>query len=250
MAISPAVIGVIPARFASTRFPGKPLAPIAGISLVERVYRQAAQARCFTELVAATEDERVIEHCDERGMQALLTSEAHQSGTDRMGEIAQRMQAEAYVNIQGDEPLVEPEALEKLVEQALAANAELATLVTPLSPDDRAALEDPNTVKAVVAADGHALYFSRLPIPYPRRPEHARYYQHIGVYYYRKDILARFVKLPPSPLELAESLEQLRALEAGISILAVECSYKPISVDVPEDVLLVEAELRRRGLAG
>ncbi len=244
------VVGVIPARFASTRFPGKPLAPIAGVSLLERVYRQAEKSSAFAELVAATEDERVMEHCAKRRMKAQLTSDQHQSGTDRMGEVAGYYPADAYVNIQGDEPLVSPQALLALVAQASAANAEIATLVTPLSTDEDGALDDPNTVKAVIAADGRALYFSRSRIPYPRRAEHARYFQHIGVYYYRKDILERFVALPESQLELAESLEQLRALEAGIRILAVECAYRPISVDVPEDVALVEAELARRGSAG
>jgi len=238
----PTAIGVIPARYGSTRFPGKPLAQIAGKTLIARVYERAAAASSLSEVIVATDDERIREHCRGAGMQVAMTSAAHPSGTDRIGEVAQSHAADAYVNIQGDEPLIPPEALNALVERAQAAIAPMATLVSPLEAGGEA-LHDPNVVKAAVAASGYALYFSRAPIPYPRRPEHARHYRHIGVYYFTADALRTFIALPPSPLELAESLEQLRALEHGIPILAVEFPYTPIAVDVPEDIARVEAAL-------
>jgi len=236
------VTGVIPARYGSTRFPGKPLAEIAGKTLIARVYERAMAASALSTVVVATDDERIREHCERGDMKVTMTSAEHQSGTDRLGEVAQSHPAAAYVNIQGDEPLIPPEALNALVERARAVSAPMATLVSPLAADDEA-LHNPNVVKAAVAAGGYALYFSRAPIPYPRHPEHARHYRHIGVYYYTAETLRTFITLPPSTLERAESLEQLRALEHGIPILAVEHPYTPIAVDVPEDIARVEAAL-------
>lgn len=238
----PRVIGVIPARYGSTRFPGKPLAQIAGKTLIARVYERASAASALSAVIVATDDERIYAHCVSGGMQVVMTSPEHQSGTDRIGEVAQSHPADAYVNIQGDEPLIPPEALNALLERAQAADALMATLVSPLDANDDA-LHDPNVVKVAVAASGYALYFSRAPIPYPRRPEHAHHYRHIGVYYFTAEALRAFIALPPSPLELAESLEQLRALEHGIPLLAVEFTYTPIAVDVPEDIARVEAAL-------
>lgn len=241
------VVGVIPARYGATRFPGKPLAMIAGRSLIARVHDRAARARSITEVVVATDDERILEHCREQGIAAMMTSDTHQSGTDRVGAVAQQRPAQAYVNIQCDEPLIPPEALDELVDKALADDAGMATLVSPLDSTDRDTLNDPNVVKAAVGEDGYALYFSRFPIPYPRSPEHARHYRHVGVYYFRRDALVRFIGLTPTTLELAEGLEQLRALEAGMRILAVSYPYAPIGVDVPGDVRRVEEILEREG---
>jgi 3-deoxy-manno-octulosonate cytidylyltransferase (CMP-KDO synthetase) len=198
-------------------------------------------------VVVATDDARILDHCRELNMNAVVTASAHQSGTDRVGEVAQERPAHAYVNIQCDEPLIPPAALDALVNQALATDAEMATLVSPVESDDRDILSDPNVVKAAVGEDGYALYFSRFPIPYPRSPQHARHYRHVGVYYYSRDALLRFVELSPTRLELTEGLEQLRALEAGMRILAVSHAYAPVGVDVPDDVKRVEKILRREG---
>jgi len=243
---SPRVIAVIPARYGSTRFPGKPLALIAGRSLIARVYERARQAPGLAEVLVATDDERILGHCAASGIPAVMTSPAHRSGTDRVGEVALSHPADAYLNLQGDEPLMPPPALSALVERAQAAAAPVATLVSPLAPED-AALHDPQVVKAAVTADGYALYFSRAPVPYPRHPEHARHFRHIGVYYFTAEALRAFTALPPSPLELAESLEQLRALEHGLRILTVPWSYTPVAVDVPADIARVEAQLRAPG---
>jgi len=241
------VVGVIPARYGSTRFPGKPLAKIAGRSLISRVHDRVSRARSISEVVVATDDERIFEHCREHRISAVMTSGSHRSGTDRMGEVAQGRPAQAYVNIQCDEPLIPPDALDELVRQALAADAEMATLVSPLDSADRETLSDPNVVKAAVGEDGYALYFSRFPIPYPRSPEYVRHYRHVGVYYYRRDALVKFIGLTPTTLELAEGLEQLRALEGGMRILAVSHPYAPVGVDTPGDVQRVEEILQREG---
>jgi 3-deoxy-manno-octulosonate cytidylyltransferase (CMP-KDO synthetase) len=240
------VLGVIPARYAATRLPGKPLIPIAGISLVQRVWAQARQCRCFDDLVVATEDQRILEHVADFGGRAVLTSDQHRSGTDRLGEVAQLEHHDYYVNVQGDEPLVDPLALEALVEQGISAGIQMGTLVKTL--DDEAAAEaagDPNVVKVVRDAKGYALYFSRSQIPYPRVPGQAMNLKHIGVYMYQRETLLKLCGLPPAPAELAESLEQLRALHHGIRILTVDCGYDPVSVDTAEDVIRVEQILAR-----
>lgn len=237
------ILGVIPARFGSTRFPGKPLAVIAGQSLVARVYERARQASELSRVLVATDDERIRRHCAEHELEVVMTSVAHESGTDRVAEVAERYAAFAYVNIQGDEPLIPPAAIDALVETAQAANAAIATLISPLPAEEHAVLQDPDVVKVVRSLDGRALYFSRLPVPFPRREESARYFQHIGIYYFTREALRDFTALAPTPLERTESLEQLRALEHGRSILTVEYPYRPLSVDTPEDVARVEARL-------
>ena len=243
MDASQQILGVIPARFGSTRFPCKPLTLIAGRSLVARVYERARQASELSRVLVATDDKRIAEHCEELGIEAVMTAQTHRSGTDRVAEVAERFPAFGYVNIQGDEPMIPPAAIDSLVQTARAASAGIATLVCPIAPQENALLEDPNVVKVVQALDGHALYFSRLPVPFPRHPESARYYQHIGIYYFTREALQDFAALTATPLELTESLEQLRALEHGRRILTVEFPYRPLSVDTPDDVALVEARL-------
>ncbi len=238
------IIGVIPARYGSTRFEGKPLAKIAGKALVEWVYLNASKARSLSELILATDDERIYTYCQTCGMNVEMTSKDHPSGTDRMLEVAHRHPADAYINIQGDEPLITGEALDALADGATNEGAEVATLITPVSTSD-SALCDVNMVKVVVDKSGYALYFSRSKIPYPRDSQHASYYQHIGVYFFTREALLRFAELEPSPLELTEGLEQLRLLENGIRIFTVRTAYKPISVDVPADIVKVEALIQR-----
>lgn len=238
------VLGVIPARYGSTRFPGKALAPIGGKPMIQHVWERVSQSGRLTRVVVATDDERIEGCVTGFGGEALLTRSEHPSGTDRLGEVATRLPADYYVNTQGDEPLISAAAIDALVDQVLAEQAAMGTLVRRLSlPADEAVLADPNVVKAVRGDDGYALYFSRAAVPYPRRPAEARFYKHIGIYMYSHAALTRLCGAPQTSVERAESLEQLRALELGLRILAVETDYDPIGVDVPEDVAAVEARL-------
>ena len=242
------VLGVIPARFGSTRFPGKPLALIAGKSLVQRVWERARAAVRLDGLVVATEDGRIVEHVASFGGQAVLTSAAHQSGTDRLGEVAQAQVYDYYVNIQGDEPLVSPGAIDALIGATLPRGAAMSTLVTPL-PEGSPDVGNPNAVKVVRDKDGYALYFSRSPVPYARNAPQAPYLKHIGIYMYSRQTLGALCALPPAQIELTESLEQLRALHNGIRILTVDTDYDPVAVDVPEDIARAEARLRELGIS-
>lgn len=240
------ILGVIPARYGSSRFPGKPLALIAGQTLIQRVWQQAHRAARLDGLVVATDDERILEHVEAFGGQAVLTQPEHPSGTDRVGEVARRGSGEYYVNIQGDEPLLPPSEIDRLVDLTVEAKAPMSTLVRALDPQlDQDDIQSPHVVKVVRDLEGWALYFSRAPIPHPRRPEAARAFKHIGIYMYRRETLLELCSLPPAPLEHAEGLEQLRALEHGVRILTAETDYNPIGVDTEEDITLVERELGR-----
>jgi len=236
------VLGVIPARYGATRFPGKPLADIAGKSLVRRVYEQARQASSLDALLVATDDARILEHVLAFGGQAVMTRVDHPSGTDRLGEVAQLEAHSYYVNIQGDEPLIDPHAIDALVGSTLERSAAMSTLATTLAADS-STLDNPACVKVVIDLDGYALYFSRSVIPYPRRMEHAAYLKHVGVYMYSRETLLRLCHLGPTALELVEGLEQLRALQHGIRVLTVLTDYDPIAVDTPEDIARVVARL-------
>jgi 3-deoxy-manno-octulosonate cytidylyltransferase (CMP-KDO synthetase) len=235
-------VGVIPARFAASRFPGKPLAQIAGRSLVQRVWEGARSAKRLERVIVATEDARIVEACRSFGAEVVLTSSAHPTGTDRIAEVAMALDADVVVNVQGDEPLIEGH----VIDAALAAleedpGAPMSTVVHPADPDG---LDDPNRVKVVLDRRGRALYFSRSRIPYPREPG-ARTWQHVGLYAYRRPFLLEFVRLPQTELERVEALEQLRALENGHAIrVAVVEGWRSVPVDVPEDVARVEAALR------
>jgi 3-deoxy-manno-octulosonate cytidylyltransferase (CMP-KDO synthetase) len=238
------VIGIIPARFASTRFPGKPLALIAGKSLIQRVVEQCQQAKSLSEVVVATDDDRIF-NAVKNFCRVELTRADHPSGSDRIAEVASRISCDAVVNIQGDEPLIDPAVVEA-VAGALARN-EMSTAATPIS--NPAEYDNPNVVKVVVNTAGQALYFSRRTIPYVREaasrpaPEQLAafpFLKHLGIYGYRRDTLLRLVRFPVSPLEQAEKLEQLRALENGIGIAVVQVAYDSVGVDVPEDVARVE----------
>ena len=237
------VIGVIPARYASVRFPGKPLAPLSGRPMVLHVLAAARAAKRLDRVVVATDDARIAEVVRAGGGEAVLTSAEAASGTDRLAEAANREPADVYVNLQGDEPLMAPENVDLVVETLLAApGREIATLA--LSGIGEAAARDPNVVKVVVAADGRALYFSRAAIPFPRSGAPA-FRKHLGLYAYRAETLRRLASLPPSPLERMESLEQLRWLEAGWSIWIGEAAADSIGVDTPEDLAEAERILQR-----
>jgi len=242
------VLGLIPARYASTRFPGKPLHPIAGKPLIEHVVERCKLARSLSEVVVATDDARIrdvaVKFC-----RVEMTRPDHPSGSDRIAEVAARCECEAVVNIQGDEPLIEPRVIDA-VAAALADN-EMSTAATVIG--DPAEYDNPNVVKVVVNSAGRALYFSRRTIPYLRDAASRSaaeqlaafpFLKHLGIYGYRRETLLRLVNYPVSPLEAAEKLEQLRALENGIAIAVVRVNYDSAGVDTPEDVARVEARLR------
>jgi 3-deoxy-manno-octulosonate cytidylyltransferase (CMP-KDO synthetase) len=243
------IIGVIPARYASTRFPGKPLAPVAGKPLIQHVVERCKAARSLSEVIVATDDPR-IRDAIVRFCRVEMTSPDHPSGTDRIAEVMQRTSGDAAINIQGDEPLIDPAVIDA-VGHALA-NAEMSTAAAPVR--DIAEYDNPNVVKVVVNAVDRALYFSRRTIPYVRDAASRSateqlaafpFLKHLGIYGYRRETLLRLVKFPPSPLERAEKLEQLRALEQGIEIAVVRVNYEAVGVDVPEDVARVEQLLSR-----
>ncbi len=236
-------IGIIPARYASSRFPGKPLADIGGMTMIERVYRRASLA--LDEVAVATDDRRIADTVEAFGGRAIMTSPDHRSGTDRCYE-AYRLSgsdADTVINIQGDEPFIAPSQIEALKGCFERPGTQIATLVRRFDPARGwDALFDPNTPKVVLDSDMHALYFSRSIIPYVRNHpwqewiESATFHTHVGLYGYRADTLARLVELPQSPLELAESLEQLRWLQAGYSIQAALTDEPTIGIDTPADL--------------
>lgn len=239
------VVGVIPARYASTRLPGKPLADILCRPMVEWVWTRASRAKLLSKVVIATDDERITAAAARFGAPAVMTSPDCASGTDRVAEVARKTRADYFVNIQGDEPLIDPTALDALVAAAVPRNVAMATLGCEMREADAG---NPVIVKIVVDRRGYALYFSRAPIPYQRSPGHASFIKHVGVYLYRRDVLLRLASLPPSPAELAESLEQLRALYYGVRIKVVHTKYDSPHVDDADELAAVVAECRRRGI--
>ena len=238
------VLGVIPARLASTRLPRKVLREIAGKPMIWHVYQAARRAPHLTDVLVATDADEVVEACRHLHIPAVLTSPDHASGTDRVWEVAQGRAADVYVNIQGDEPLVTPGHVEKLVEpfrtQPLTAVTTLKIRAT------EAEVATPSVVKVVCDVSGRALYFSRHPIPFDRDGAGALVYKHFGLYAYRPHALDAFHRLPPSPLEIAERLEQLRFLENGLPITVVETSEPTVGVDTEADLRTVEALLAKR----
>jgi 3-deoxy-manno-octulosonate cytidylyltransferase (CMP-KDO synthetase) len=236
------VIGVIPARYGSTRFPGKPLADIGGTSMIMRVVSQANKCKLFSKVVVATDDARIYDHVIGCGAHAVMTSMEHPSGTDRCLEAAEMTDpsSDLVVNIQGDEPFVDPSQLESLIMAMHEPGSQIGTLAIRI--DDPDVLADFNKVKVVMDDRGKALYFSRFPIPFRKGiPQeqwlfHGDYYKHLGLYAYRTDILRRICELPPSSLERSESLEQLRWLQAGFSVQVALTDIETPAVDTPEDL--------------
>jgi 3-deoxy-manno-octulosonate cytidylyltransferase (CMP-KDO synthetase) len=244
-------LGVIPARYHSTRFPGKPLALIGGKAMVQLVYERARAARSLERLLVATDDRRIAEAVESFGGEVVLTSPDHRSGTDRLAEVARRLPADIAVNVQGDEPLLDPADIDLLV-GCLDSDVtlDMATLCRPL--DDPQEARDPNVVKVVCDTDGGALYFSRSLIPYLAPGEQGgtssgslpgTWLRHVGIYAYRLPFLLEFSSWPRSPLEEREGLEQLRALEAGRSIRVLPARGRYLGVDTPDDVVAVERAL-------
>jgi 3-deoxy-manno-octulosonate cytidylyltransferase (CMP-KDO synthetase) len=245
-------LGVIPARYGAQRFPGKPLAMIAGKSLVERVYEQAAKAERLDKVIVATEDTRILEAVEAFGGDAMLTSPECATGTDRVAEVARAYDCDLVLNIQGDEPLMRPEMIDQLVTGMQSdPKCVMGTLARKL--ESAANLDNPNVVKVAIAQNGNALYFSRSRIPFVRDAQTgdpqewlklAKFYKHLGIYAFRREFLLKFVQLPQSELEKTEKLEQLRALENGFSIKVWITPHDSIGVDRPEDVVLVEQILK------
>ena len=233
------VLCVIPARYASTRLPGKPLRDIAGKPMICRVYERAAQAKRIEKALVATDDQRICDAVKSNGGDAMMTSKDHPTGTDRLAEVAAAYgDMDVIINVQGDEPLIEPALIDELA-GLFQDSPELmmATVMTELKDEEEA--RNPNNVKVVTDKTGYALYFSRSLIPYPRNAGKAPVFKHIGIYAYRREFLLRYAKLSPTPLEQAESLEQLRALENGyrIKVLKTDCRF--VGVDTEEDLALV-----------
>lgn len=246
------VLAVIPARFASSRFPGKPLVPIAGITLIERVYRRVCQAERVSHVLVATDDQQILDHVHAFGGNGVMTQANHPSGSDRIAEAAQKYgTADLVVNVQGDEPLVEPALIDSMIAAVASGPFGCATPVAPITnPHD---LLNPNVVKVAMRSDGVPLYFSRSPIPHCRgkQPEEwlaeGTWFRHIGLYAYRAEALRQFVAAPPAMIEQTEQLEQLRMMELGIPMICVKTDYASIGVDTPEDVAAVEQALAAAG---
>jgi len=238
------LLGIIPARYASTRFPGKPLALIAGKPLIQHVIERCQQAGTLSDIIVATDDTRIWEVA-QNFCRVEMTAPEHPSGSDRIAEVAARCPCDAILNIQGDEPLIDPSVIDAVANALMGE--EMSTAAAAIeTPED---YEDPNVVKVVVNAAGRALYFSRRTIPYLREAASGSaseqlaafpFLKHLGIYGYQRETLLRLVKFPVSPLERAEKLEQLRALENGISIAVVRVNYDSVGVDVPADVARVE----------
>ncbi len=238
----PHVLVVIPARYESTRFPGKPLAMIHGKTMIQRVYEQAQRATLVNEVIVATDDQRIFDHVLSFGGKVEMTDKNHSSGTDRCAEVSKKnYQAQIIINIQGDEPMIDPEDINKVIRPLMKVNgANITTLATPIKTT--ADLLDPHVVKVVFSPGKNALYFSRNPIPYQRNTprndwiKHHNYYKHLGIYGFRQSALFVLSALPPSKLEKAEALEQLRWLEAGYQIHIDTTENDSIGVDTPEDL--------------
>jgi 3-deoxy-manno-octulosonate cytidylyltransferase (CMP-KDO synthetase) len=238
-------LGVIPARLSSTRLPRKVLREIAGLPMVVHVFNRARACTLLTDVLVATDSDEVVEVCHAHHVPAVMTSAAHPSGTDRLWEVSRARVADVYVNIQGDEPLVTCGHIETLVRPFLSEpEVQVTTLKIRATPDEAVS---PTVNKVVTNTHGDALYFSKHAIPYDRDKRGVTYWKHIGLYAYRRPVLDVFHRLPPSTLELAEGLEQLRLLEEGIPIRVLETTEPTVGVDTEEDLRAVEAVLARRG---
>ena len=240
------IVAFIPARFPSSRFPGKPLASISGKPMIQHVYERAETCLELDETYVATDDQRIYACVEGFGGRAIMTVKDHQSGTDRIAEAAERLNLgprDIVVNIQGDQPLFQPSILGDLIRPLNKHSAiPMSTLMHEIEEDKE--IQDPNNVKVVVDINGYALYFSRLPIPFVRdKDSKPRYYKHIGIYAFQKNFLLTFTKLPYGKLEEVEKLEQLRALEHGFKIKVIETPFDSTEVDVPEDIMEVEKQL-------
>ena len=243
----PQVVVVIPSRYAATRLPGKPLVNLAGKPMVQRVYEQAKLAQTVHRVLVATDDQRIVDAVQAFAGEARMTRSDHRTGTERIAEVAAHEPGDVFVNVQGDEPLIDPVAIDTAVAALLEdPPAQIATVATPIRhvPD----IMDPNVVKTVLDFDSNALYFSRAPVPWVRDTQqkvHVKYWKHLGLYVFQRDALLEYPTLPQGELEKIEQLEQLRWLENGWKIRVAEVEHDAVSVDVPEDVTRVEKLLQK-----
>jgi 3-deoxy-manno-octulosonate cytidylyltransferase (CMP-KDO synthetase) len=243
------ILGIIPSRFESSRFPGKPLIDIAGKSMIQRVYEQSLKSKLINELVVATDDQRIFDHVKSFGGNVMMTSTTHTSGTDRCGEVVEEYTGyDIVINIQGDEPLIRPEQLDELLIVFKNSDVKLATLIKKMS-----SIEDvlnPNRIKVVLDKDKNGVYFSRSPIPFIANTnqsewlQKANFWKHIGIYAWRSDVLSKIIALPKTDLEQQESLEQLRWVYYGYKIATVETEIETPNIDAPEDLEKVLALLK------
>ncbi len=239
------IIGVIPARYASTRFPGKPLIDIGGKSMIQRVYEQCKKTSVLSDVIVATDDERIAEHVLSFGGKVIMTADSHQSGTDRCAEVVStyKGKCDAVINIQGDEPFIDPKQSELLASAFNDASTQIVTLIKKINSEEE--VRNPNVVKAIANKNNQAIYFSRSPIPYRRNPGvEITYFKHVGIYGYRKQVLAEITQLPMGKLEQAESLEQLRWVENGYNIVLKETDLETIAIDTPDDLDKVLKSIR------
>lgn len=236
---------IIPARYASTRFPGKPLVQIAGKALIEWVYEKASKAKTVGRVIVATDDRRIFKAVEAWGGEAVMTSSRHQTGSDRIAEVARKLEEEIIVNVQGDEPLIRPKLIDALV-KALQKDKKMPVATACFPIEDEEELHSPHVVKVVTDIKGRALYFSRYSLPFVRDKHMGAvvHYKHMGIYAYRRDFLLDFVKLKTTRLEVIEKLEQLRILENGFPIQVITTKYDSIGVDNPADIARVEKVLR------
>ena len=241
------IAAIIPARFGSTRFHGKPLAVIDGKPMIRHVYENTKRCDLLDRVIVATDHKKVFDIVAEFGGEAFITSPAHPSGTDRLVEVAARIDADIIVNVQGDEPLIEPDMLKSGLEPFFEdERLKVSTLAYKIK--DEGDIFSPDVVKVVFNGSGYALYFSRSPVPYLRKKGVLPYYKHLGVYFYRKDFLLEFSRWEPAPLELAEGLEQLRMLEHGVKIKVLITERDTVGVDTPADIARVEEIMRSKRL--
>jgi 3-deoxy-manno-octulosonate cytidylyltransferase (CMP-KDO synthetase) len=237
-------VGIIPARYEATRFPGKPLFPISGKPLIQHVFERCALAKKLESVIVATDDERIFKVVESFGGRAIMTRSDHPNGTDRLAEVARGLDCDIIVNVQGDEPLMDPNLIDTAVERfSSIPDFKFGSAMTPMENEED--IQNPNVVKTVVGRNGQALYFTRFPIPYRRKNTTIPVYQHIGFYVYSREFVIEYSQMAPTPLEQTECLEQLRALENGIRIDMIETKYRGIGVDAPEDVSRIEWELKR-----
>ena len=243
------IIGVIPARYRSSRFPGKPLADICGRPMIWWVYQQCLKVPRLDGLYVATDDERIRETCAQYQMDVIMTSDAHKTGSDRVGEVASKIEGDLFINIQGDEPLINPREIDEVIDIFDDPTVDFGTLRIQITDPDE--IKAYSTVKVVCDKNGDALYFSRNVIPSNKKDGPiARVFRHVGIYAYRRDLLLKFVAMPQTELESGEGIEPLRAMDNGHKVRVRETRYQSIGVDYPEHIQLVEEEIKRRGCSG
>lgn len=240
-------LGVIPSRYGSTRLEGKPLKDICGHTMIEWVYKRTKLSN-LDEVVVATDDERIYKEVEKFGGKAILTRKDHENGTSRIAEVCEKYSDyDVIVNVQGDEPLIEPDMINSIIE-SFKNDSTISMSTLKYKLDKMEDIENPNYVKVITDKKGYALYFSRSVIPYPRKLDIQNYYKHVGIYGYKREFVIEYAKMEPTPLELSESLEQLRALENGYRIKVMETPYKILGVDTQEELEKVREYIKNNGL--